>query len=211
MKLFLVRHGESTGNKNKIYQGHKDYPLSEKGKEQAIALRERMIKKGITPNEIYSSDLSRASQTADIINEVFNVPIYKYSGLRELDLGIYSGKHASEIKALGDNVIGKFFDDYSLKIPEGESINDMIKRIEIAFREIISRHENYSNGNQILIVAHGGTLFHILDSILKIFKPPANQWFDNCKMQEINRNPDGSWIIESFNEVPIQSLELNYN
>ncbi|MHA1971353.1 MAG: histidine phosphatase family protein [Candidatus Hodarchaeales archaeon] len=206
-----MRHGESIGNKNKIYQGHKDYPLSEKGIEQAIALRERMIKRGIKTSEIYSSDLSRAVQTAEIINEAYNVLIYKYAGFRELDLGIYSGKNSDEIKSLGDNVIGKFFEDIYMKIPEGESVNDMKERIEITFEKILSKNKNRSNKNPIIIVAHGGTLFHILDSILNIFKPPSKQWFDNCKMQEITQNPDGFWSIETFNEKPVEFFELNNN
>ncbi|MBU1014922.1 histidine phosphatase family protein [Patescibacteria group bacterium] len=70
--LYLIRHGESEGNAQRIYQTP-DAPLSPKGKEQARILKERF--KHIPIEALYCSTLKRAQETAEIINQVFNLPI----------------------------------------------------------------------------------------------------------------------------------------
>jgi len=89
MRLLLTRHGESEANRDQIYQGHMDSPLSNRGKKQAFELVKRLLNQKIQFSRIYASDLSRASETAKIINETFHVPVIYTSNLRELDLGIF--------------------------------------------------------------------------------------------------------------------------
>ena len=77
INIILVRHGESLANAQDISQGnndeYSDTPLSKKGKEQAIKVAERLKKEPL--DLIYSSDLKRAKETAEIINTLHHVPI----------------------------------------------------------------------------------------------------------------------------------------
>lgn len=70
--LYFVRHGESEGNARRIYQTP-DTSLSEKGREQARILQKRF--KDIPIEVLYSSTLKRAQETAEIINEIFKLPV----------------------------------------------------------------------------------------------------------------------------------------
>ena len=87
MILFMVRHGQTTANVNKIYSGHSDVPLTEEGREQAKALVPVLEK--MTFDRIYSSDLSRAIDTQRLAlpgKEGIRTPL-----LREIDVGGATG------------------------------------------------------------------------------------------------------------------------
>jgi len=82
------------------------------------------------------------------------------------------------------------------RVPEGENVKEMKARIKAAFTDILS--SNNSNAT-ILIVGHGGSLFHILDSTLHIF-PKNADWFENCKLNEIvQKDRTDDWILTVFN------------
>lgn len=86
MKIIMVRHGQSIANSKGISQGNKDEwidkPLSKKGKEQAEKVAQRLKNEDI--GIIYSSDLKRAKETAEIINEFHNVKIKSDNRLRDM-------------------------------------------------------------------------------------------------------------------------------
>jgi len=95
--LFLVRHGETDWNRNhKRLQGRKNIPLNAKGIDQAECLAEFF--KDIEISASFSSPLSRAYQTANIINRFHNLPIEQDEQLIEMDFGIWEGKTVAEIK-----------------------------------------------------------------------------------------------------------------
>ncbi len=82
MKIYLIRHGESVGNKIGIHQGQKnDFPLSKLGKKQASFLRKRF--EGLKVDAVYSSDLIRAKETAEFISKPRNLITITDKKLRE--------------------------------------------------------------------------------------------------------------------------------
>ena len=83
MKLFMVRHGQTTGNVAGLIYGQVDYPLTQKGREQATAIRP--ILERFKFNRVYSSDLSRAVETQQIA--LPGVEGIKTPLLREFDVG----------------------------------------------------------------------------------------------------------------------------
>src|SRR6185437_6606991 len=87
--LLLVRHGETDWNAERRYQGHADVPLNDRGVEQARELAEQLAGERI--DAIYSSDLSRAHATAEIVGERLGVPVVTDPDLREIDVGAVEG------------------------------------------------------------------------------------------------------------------------
>src|SRR5581483_11305534 len=95
--LLLVRHGETDWNAERRWQGHADVPLNARGREQARALAEELAGESI--DAIYSSDLSRAQDTADIVGARLDVPVVVDPDLREIDVGPVEGLTAEESAA----------------------------------------------------------------------------------------------------------------
>ena len=97
-RFILFRHGETDWNKEKRLQGWSDIPVNEAGKKQAHKLAQRLQKENI--DYLYSSPLSRAYETATIMNQYHNKQIIILDDLKELTYGVFEGKTKDEIKQL---------------------------------------------------------------------------------------------------------------
>jgi broad specificity phosphatase PhoE len=144
MRLIFVRHGESVGNKKNIIQGHKDFALTKKGREQAQMVAERF--RNIKIDAIYSSDLKRASQTAKIIKKFHKkTPIFFSKLLRERNLGYLEGKRVDEVD----------FIKFRHRRPKGgETPSELKKRVEIFLNYLFKKYSTET----ILVVTHGGVI-----------------------------------------------------
>src|SRR5437868_5329919 len=96
-RLFLVRHGESTWNWERRVQGQHDPPLSKRGRQQARELAAKLA--GHPLAGFYSSDLSRARETAEPLAESLGREPALLPGLREIALGQWEGKTREELQA----------------------------------------------------------------------------------------------------------------
>ncbi|RKZ01191.1 MAG: alpha-ribazole phosphatase [Candidatus Hydrothermota bacterium] len=174
MEIYLVRHGETTWNAMDRVQGWVAVPLNEKGKAQAVKLRDLFI--SIEFSAIYSSDLERAVQTARIIAEPHGLEVKQLWGLREVKRGLLNGLTLTEITFKFPNFLKDFREDpYTTRPPEGESLRDAEERIRDALEEI--RLEN--RGKRILIVAHVLTNIVIQSVVLEKAITPTTykEWF----------------------------------
>ena len=142
--IYLVRHGQTDWNLEHRIQGHLDMPLNETGKSEAIICAKQLERFKI--DEIISSDLSRAKETASIINEVLSLPISVDSRLREVHCGDLQGVL---VKDISDETWDVFNHDPH-KI-HAESLADVYKRVKAFFEEI-------DNAKNTLIVTHGGVI-----------------------------------------------------
>jgi broad specificity phosphatase PhoE len=123
MKLIIVRHGETPDNINDISQGQRETVLTEKGREQAIKLAERLKDEKI--DFIYSSDLKRTKQTLQEILKFHDSPVVYSNLLRERANGHYEGNPRSAfIKEREESGIPKL----EFKSPSGESVLDILER-----------------------------------------------------------------------------------
>jgi broad specificity phosphatase PhoE len=124
----MVRHPLTEMNVKRITQGWGDSPLTEEGKKTAHALGKKLSEFKIS--KIYTSDLGRCVQTAEIINEYLNVEIVKEKAFREQNFGEYNEKPFAEIE--------KFFNkhDPNDKTPGGESLNDATYRALAKIKEL---------------------------------------------------------------------------
>jgi len=162
LKIFLVRHGETNHNKNKIIQGQLDTVLSAKGRLQAKALSEYF--KNIKFDAIYSSDLKRARHTCKVAlsknKSLDKTKIIYDERLKERHAGAYQGRSGKDMhKAIVKS--GKTHIDFKPK--GGESMLDLYVRSKNFLDEIIKKHKN---GN-ILIVSHGGVITSMLLYVAK--------------------------------------------
>lgn len=160
MKIYLTRHGETHFNRKRMMQGQLDTNLTDLGVTQAINISNRL--KGFSFSKIYSSDLKRASDTANQINLFHGLNIIFDDRLRETHFGDFQGKTQDEVD--WDSLEGDFLDR---KPNGGESKRDHINRVKNFLDEL-------SYDDDILIVSHGGTmrcLFHILlEEEMDLFK-----------------------------------------
>lgn len=155
MDIYIIRHGETNWNVEGIIQGQSNSSLTEKGIEQAKLTAEKL--KTVPFKAIYSSDLERAMNTAEIICEHHkNSTIVKDERLRERKFGDLEGIGHEDFKTRHPEIYANFrSNDPAYRIPGGESRNDLAKRSIDFFNDIISQH---ADDDTILAVTHGGVV-----------------------------------------------------
>ena len=161
----MIRHGETALNVKGCYYGRTDAVLSEKGISQARYLKE--ILKEVYFDYIVASPLVRAYNTAQIVMEEREQEIFGDRRLMEQDFGIFEGMTYKEIQNIYPKELDAWNEEFSTyRIPKGESFADVRSRAEDFLRDIPSGRE--SKGEKMLIVAHKGTLGHLLAAMLKL-------------------------------------------
>ncbi|MCS7254686.1 MAG: histidine phosphatase family protein [Armatimonadota bacterium] len=150
--IILVRHGETLWNRQRRFQGQRDVPLSELGRLQAAALQERL--KGEQIDTVYASDLSRASETAQIILQGRSVEINLTLELRERHKGAWEGLTFEEAAKAYPKEIEAWLKDPLASVPYGESGDQFILRV----KGFIERTLSFHSGERMLIVSHGGPI-----------------------------------------------------
>ena len=161
----MIRHGETALNVKGCYYGRTDAVLSEKGISQARYLKE--ILKEVSFDYIVASPLVRAYNTAQIVMEEREQEIFGDRRLMEQDFGIFEGMTYKEIQNTYPKELDAWNEEFSTyRIPKGESFADVRSRAEDFLRDIPPGRE--SKGEKMLIVAHKGTLGHLLAAMLKL-------------------------------------------
>ncbi len=158
MRLFIVRHGETVENVARIVTGQQGGRLSPAGREQARAIALRLRGEPIGP--IYSSDLLRAFETADILRDAIGSEILIETRLREQHFGEFEGRPLTALlrhmKKTGEDFL-------SLNPPGGEQSETFRGRIHDFFRELKERRP----GDSVLVVTHHGVIAVLLASLMK--------------------------------------------
>ena len=90
MRVFIARHGESRGNLKNIFTGTLDCPLTEKGYIQAKELAKEAKKNKI--DKVFSSSLTRAKETAQVVSEILNIPFEIRESIQEISFGVLQGQ-----------------------------------------------------------------------------------------------------------------------
>jgi probable phosphoglycerate mutase len=156
--LIVVRHAETTWNREKRMQGTTDTALSEVGRTQAQALARRLARQAFSA--LYSSDLSRARDTAHAIAQKTRRELLLEPRLRERAFGIFEGLIADEIRARYPQEYARFASrDPDYEVPGGESARGFTQRCLGCLAEIATRHP----GEEVVVVTHG----LVLDSLYR--------------------------------------------
>jgi 2,3-bisphosphoglycerate-dependent phosphoglycerate mutase len=159
--ITFLRHGESVGNAEDRFQGHADFPLTERGKEQAKALANRWRIEKVTFDCCISSPLARACQTAAIICDILKIPIEFDPDWMEINNGLIAGMTTDQAKEAVP--LPEFMTPYTRFGQTGESRWEVYLRAGKAIQHILDR-----TAGRYLITAHGGVLNMALYAILGI-------------------------------------------
>jgi broad specificity phosphatase PhoE len=164
MKLLLIRHGESVGNAEYRVQGQAEFPLTERGRDQARALAQRLRREKWILSVLYASDLSRATETAEILAAEMEAEVVLDARLREYDVGVLNGIVWQEIEFLYPDIWhGLHHSPEWVPIPDEEGTEAFHARIVAALANIQDRHKGTA---ATAVVSHGGTLGMILSHLL---------------------------------------------
>lgn len=157
-KLILLRHGESTWNKENRFTGWVDVPLSEQGEREAAAAGERM--RDVRIDEVFTSVLKRAIDTTTIALEAAgqpNAPIRYDSAINERMYGDLQGLNkADTARKFGDEQVKLWRRGYDIAPPNGESLKDTAERALPYFHQTIM--PEVLSGRNVLVSAHGNSL-----------------------------------------------------
>lgn len=206
--LYLIRHGETEGAEIRRYKGTLDVPLSEKGMKQVERVSEHILKLMSTIQKeedalpvsernlgaVYSSDLSRALKSAEIIARPHSLRPIAVPSLRERNFGLWEGMSFEEIKE-------KYHEEFKawagnpleFSPVNGESTLEVRDRVMDAFEKIVQAHP----GGRVAIIAHGGVNRIILCHILGI--PLENIFRVEQDFAALN-------IIEFWDRYPVVKL-----
>jgi broad specificity phosphatase PhoE len=149
--IFLARHGESDWNVEKRFQGHSDRPLTERGREQAHALANLVGSEKI--DAVYTSPLSRARETAEIVAARAGLKAVALPELREVDTGSWSGLSRADVEARFPEGFARWRSGGS-GWGDGESYEEMAERVIGALRKIAEDHPD----GRVLVISHGGPI-----------------------------------------------------
>lgn len=163
--LLLLRHGETEWNLSGRWQGQAaDTRLTELGRQQARVVAHRLRSYPI--HAIYSSDLLRAFETAQIVGQTVGLTPLAEPALRESDIGAWTGLTWAEIAARYPNEVAAMQAGQEVRRGGGESFGELQARLAAAAEQIAARHA----GQTVLLVSHGAALrslvAHALDASL---------------------------------------------
>lgn len=155
MIILLLRHGESEGDLRDVHEGRADFPLTDRGREQA-GKAAKWINKNYTVNRIYSSTLIRAKETANLVSMETKIPIELRESLMEFNNGKLAGMDREEAKRKYPEITD---------LPIHESRYEMESKLEFRFRAETILSEIISNNKEqdvVVVVSHGGMINQLL-------------------------------------------------
>jgi 2,3-bisphosphoglycerate-dependent phosphoglycerate mutase len=158
--LVLVRHGQSEWNLKNLFTGWRDPGLTEKGVTEAHAAGEKLRALGVTFDAAYTSALTRAQHTCEIILDELGqaeLSTTKDQALNERDYGDLSGLNKDDArKKWGDEQVHVWRRSFDIPPPGGESLKDTAERVLPYYDANI--RPRVMDGERILVAAHGNSL-----------------------------------------------------
>ena len=147
-ELILARHGETEWNVEKIFRGRADVNLDEVGIKQAELLGKYLGNWKL--EAIYSSPVKRALDTANIIARYHKIAVHTAEGLIDFDYGEWESLPEQEVKRLYPDLLNEWHDNpHKIKMPGGESLEDVRRRAVEVVSDVLSRHQGH-----VLLVSH---------------------------------------------------------
>lgn len=164
MRCILVRHAESTANREARLQGRADFPLSEAGYRQAEQLYRRFSAHGPAATHVYASPLERARESARVAARAWALPIEPWDDLQEYDVGVFSRLTWPEIRARFPDAAQQFERTHDWDgVAEAETVQARCERGRRVADTLMSRH---GDDDVVVLFTHGGILQHILAALL---------------------------------------------
>ncbi len=183
--FYMIRHGETEANKARIMAGSLDSPLTDHGRSQAAVARDIVESLEVKPKAIIHSHLSRARDTASIINEALDVPMHEEKDIAELHAGDWEGVPYEECEELLSGWP---------EPPNGETFQDFCTRIKRGKNNILTEYDG-----PVLMVSHGG-VFRAFGGLYGLQTPGV---FKNCHLYEFQPDVASTifpWEVWSYEQ-----------
>lgn len=195
--IYLLRHGEVLHAETRRFIGHLDVPLSARGETQCRAQARRLA--GVPLHAVYTSDLTRARRSGEIIASPHGLSPTVVPALREMAMGRWEGLTADEIRAREPAAFADWMSRVGeFPFPGGESVGDLVARAAVAFDAIVD-----NGAGPIAIVAHGGTNRALLCRALGLpFERLLALGQDYGALTVLQRL-DERWRLRRLNETPM--------
>lgn len=203
--FILARHGQAESNKNGFCSSYPEptlNPLTERGRKDAESAAKKIKKEFKKIDAIYSSDLLRARETAQILADELKVKNIIFDNrLRETDFGDFNGKPVEEYRGH----FKSFKDRFLNPAPNGESWSDVSKRVGSFVKEIKEKHI----GKNVIVVSHQDTLFSIQtlggifgeDEIKLAYNRAFNKKFDAIDIGEFKSVTTDNWPLDENGDL----------
>jgi broad specificity phosphatase PhoE len=192
-KLILARHGETAWNVEKIFRGRMDVNLDELGIKQAELLGKYLSNWKL--EAIYSSPVKRALDTANIVARYQKIGVHVAEGLIDFDYGKWQSLPEQEVKRLYPALLSEWHNNpHKVKIPGGESLEDVRRRAIEVVNEVISKYQG-----SIVLVSHRVVIKVLICSLLGL---------DNSHFWNISQDVGG---ITIFNYVDGRFVLTRHN
>ncbi|MBE6989529.1 MAG: histidine phosphatase family protein [Ruminococcaceae bacterium] len=157
--IYLMRHGQTAMNRDRLTQGRSDCSLNEEGRCQAVETGERLRELGIRFDRVCSSPLRRARETAVLVSGVDEGDILLEPDIVEMDFGPYEGH---PIDGMPPEVFAFFLDPEHVPAPEGLETLDQLRLRTGCF---LKRLRSWDPGGTLLVVAHGVVIPVIMNQL----------------------------------------------
>jgi len=197
--FYLIRHGETDWNLDGRWQGHSDVPLNAAGQLQALRLARRLAEEGVRFDALYSSDLSRARETAAALGGTLGRELHTAPALREIDLGTWAGKTLADIAAAYPDQWQKLQHNEDFPRGGGESFAAFQARVLGWLESAAEMH----SGGKICVVTHGGWIRAALLHALGL------TWGERDRIPAIGNGSitilegaAGRWTVARMNNTP---------
>lgn len=196
--VFLVRHGETEGNVQRVWHGSMDAPLTPRGEMQVAATARRVVElaRRYPIQAFYVSPLPRAQSTAAAIARALGQDPEVEADLREFDLGAWEGRSFQELREVED-LWGRWAQDPDFAPPQGESPRSFNRRATAVVERLAKRHP----GQVILVVTHGGIICNALANWIGDGPEDWRRWDPhNCAITMLVRDGD-IWKAVFVNDI----------
>ncbi len=194
-RICLIRHGETDWNVEKRIQGHLDIPLNETGRAQALAMAFSASHHHF--HAIYSSDLGRAVETAQVLAQRAGLEAKPMPHFRERHYGIFQGITAREGQQRFPEAHARYQNrDPNYDFETGETMHALIKRISEGLAWLVAHH----NGQTIAVVSHGGVLDILYRKATGLsLETPRDFVIPNCALNWFHIDGQG-WHLEKWGD-----------
>ena len=182
-RILLIRHGESTANREQVFSGHYDIELEEKGKLQAKQTAEYVVRT-YQIDKVYASDLKRAYETGKAVADIIGTDVVTDARLREVYGGKWEAVKFLELPQLYPEDYKTWMEDIgNVRCTGGESIKEMAQRVYDTVLEIAKEND----GKTIVIATHA-TPIRGLQSMIQTGgteKMQQIRWVTNASVSEL--------------------------
>lgn len=196
--IYLIRHAQAEGNRDRRFQGNIDTDLSELGLRQLEYLAERC--RTLPVERIYTSPLKRARKTAEAVNRYLGLPITVEPRLCEIDTGEWEGKLYEELNERWPEERRIWREEpWRFQSPGGESMQDVYDRVSAALRDIAAENP----GGSVALVCHGcvlRNLYAFVEGGLREHYGKPDDWMNNTGIGCVTEE-GGAFTLRWKNEI----------